>query len=215
MEVNAAKAKEEFLYICKGCIHREGFEEFLEWLQSTDFFEAPASSKYHLNVPGGLCQHSLNVYYRLGKFLYNEYGGDYNGYSRETIALVSLFHDLCKANFYETGWKNQKTYDPEVVQNALPRDRKRDAAGEFIWETVPCYSINEEFVFGHGEKSVFLLMQYMALSPVEAQAIRWHMSSWQEGEARNAGDCYSKNPLAFFLHLADETATFIDETEDA
>lgn len=211
--VDAAKAKEEFLTICHARIHRDGFDEFMEWLQTTDFFEAPASSKYHLNVPGGLCQHSINVYKRLYKFLYNEYGGDCNGYSKETIALVSLFHDLCKTNFYKIGWKNQKTYDPETVQNALPRERKRDAAGDFIWETVPCYTVEEDFIYGHGEKSVFLLMQYIMLSPEEAQAIRFHMGSWNSEEARNAGDCWGKNPLAFFLHFADEAATFIDEVE--
>ena len=75
------------------------------------------------------------------------------------------------------------------------------------------YDIDEKFIFGHGEKSVFILQQFMVLSVDEATAIRYHMSSWQEGEARAAGDTFRRNPLAFFLHVADEAATFIDEVD--
>ena len=88
-----------------------------------------------------------------------------------------------------------------------------DAGGDFIWETVQAYDIDEKFIFGHREKSVFILQQFMSLSVDEATAIRYHMSSWQDGEARAAGDTFRRNPLAFFLHVADEAATFIDEVD--
>ena len=90
---------------------------------------------------------------------------------------------------------------------------KHDAAGDFIWETVLGYEIDEQFIFGHGEKSVYLVREFMRLTPEEAQAIRFHMGSWNRDEARNAGDVFAQNPLAFYLHVADEAATFIDEVE--
>ena len=206
------KVKEEFLEICKNTIKRSGNEKLLEWLLSTDFFTAPASSKYHLACEGGLCKHSLNVYHRLKDLLLNEYGGDCP-YSDETIAIVSLMHDLCKCDYYTVGTKNQKTYDTSKVAAADRWQVKHDNSGFFIWETVQYYTIDEKFSFGHGEKSVYIVSKFINLTDEEAQAIRFHMSSWQEGESKNAGACFEKNPLAWFLHVADEAATFIDEKE--
>ena len=163
-------------------------------------------------MPGGVCQHSLNVYERLRKLLHDEYGENCP-YTEETIAIVALFHDLCKANMYTPSYRNQKTYDPEKVAAAEKWTVKQDGGGAFIWETVPTYEINEKLIFGHGEKSVFILQQFIVLSVDEAAAIRYHMSSWQEGEARAAGDTFRRNPLAFFLHVADEAATFVDEVD--
>ena len=57
--------KERFIEIFTSQIHRPGAAELLEWLESTDFFEAPASTHYHGSYPGGLVEHSLNVYYEL------------------------------------------------------------------------------------------------------------------------------------------------------
>ena len=215
MTVDIQKAKEEFLKIYRDLIHRNGSEALLAWLNdSTDFFTAPASTKYHLNVPGGLCQHSINVYYRLADFLEEEYKYYENAkdwYNAESVALVALFHDLCKTNMYKSGWKNQKTYDPDKVMGALPRERKHDNAGDFIWETVPTYEIDEDFTFGHGEKSVYLLMKFVRLTDEEAQAIRYHMASYKQNDVNDCGKVFERNPLAFFLHVADEAATFIDE----
>ena len=204
--------KAEFERTFRQNVVRPGAEELLEWLKTTDFFEAPASSKYHLAIPGGLCLHSLHVYDRLCHFLTAEYKGavPFNG---DSITIVSLLHDLCKADFYEKGWKNQKTYDPDKVAAADRWSIKHDGAGDFIWETVPTYQINEQLVYGHGEKSVYLIMKHMELTDEEAQAIRFHMSSWQDGDGKNVGACYEKNPLAFFAHIADEAATFLDEKE--
>ena len=156
----------------------------------------------------------MNVYERLRELLTDEYGSMKNcPHTEESIAIVALFHDLCKANMYKPGYRNQKTYDPEKVVAAERWQVKHDAGGDFIWEAVQTYEIDEEFIYGHGEKSVFILQQFMSLSADEATAIRYHMSSWQEGEARAAGDTFRRNPLAFFLHVADEAATFIDEVD--
>ena len=203
--------KRKFCAVYNTFIKRNGADELLGWLETTDFFEAPASSKYHLSVPGGLCEHSLNVYRRLCGFLNAEYAGTVCPYSDETIALVALCHDLCKVNFYKAGWKNQKCYDLDKVESAPAKEVKHDAAGDFIWEVVPTYEIDEDLVFGHGEKSVYLIMKFTWLTDEEAQAIRYHMGAFQDGEARDYGNACEKNPLVFFLHMADSAASFIDE----
>lgn len=205
--------REKFVRIVTEKIIRNDTSALIAWLNfRSDFFEAPASSRHHLAVPGGLCEHSLNVYDRLCRFLREEYG-DSCPYTGETIAIVALFHDLCKANMYKPSYRNQKTYDTEKVAAAENWQVKHDVGGDFIWETVQAYDIDEEFIYGHGEKSVFILRHFITISQDEATAIRYHMSSWQEGEARAAGDTFRRNPLAFFLHVADEAATFIDEVD--
>lgn len=123
--------KERFIEIFTSQIHRPGAAELLEWLESTDFFEAPASTHYHGSYPGGLVEHSLNVYYELIG------AGRVPGVpTAETYAVVALLHDICKADLYAKSTKNQKNSDGE-------------------WETVPCYTVREKFPFGHGEKSAF------------------------------------------------------------
>jgi len=206
--------KEEFVSIYRSKISRNGSKELMDWLEASDFFTAPASVKNHLAIPGGLCRHSINVYKRLSSFLFDEYG-DECPYSEETIAIVALLHDLCKVYCYEIGWKNQKTYDSQKVAAANYYQIKHDNAGDFIWETVPTYQFNEDFVYGHGEKSVFLIRDSMKLSIEEAQAIRYHMGAFKSEEARDFGNACQKNPLVFFLHMADSAAAFFDEQETA
>ena len=101
------------------------------------------------------------------------------------------------------------------MSNAERWQVKHDAAGDFIWETVPTYQFNEDFVYGHGEKSVFLIRDVMKLSIEEAQAIRYHMGAFKPEEAKDYGNASEKNPLVFFLHMADSAATFLDEKEMA
>ena len=213
--IDIEKNKKKFIRIATENISCKNRDKLLAWLErESDFYEAPASARNHLAEPGGLCQHSLNVYKRLHKLLHDEYEGIKNSpYNETSIAIVALFHDLCKANMYTLIYRNQKTYDSEKVAAAEGWKVKQDGGGAFIWEVVPTYEINEKLIFGHGEKSVFILQQFMVLSVDEATAIRYHMSSWQEGEARAAGDTFRRNPLAFFLHVADEAATFIDEVD--
>lgn len=146
--------KERFIEIFTSQIHRPGAAELLEWLESTDFFEAPASTHYHGSYPGGLVEHSLNVYYELIG------AGRVPGVpTAETYAVVALLHDICKADFYAQSTRNQKNSDGK-------------------WETVPCYTVREKFPFGHGEKSAFLVQRFMLLTDAEALAIRWHMGAY-------------------------------------
>ena len=212
MVVNLAKNKDEFLEIARKYIKREGLEKVLAWLESTDFFTAPASTQYHLCVEGGLCQHSLNVFYSMVDLCKNYFGVDpykevCNGTSEdddgaftiENIALVSLFHDICKANCYIKDFKNVKV------------DGK--------WEQQEYWKWNEQFIYGHGSKSVYILQQFMRLAIEEAQAIRFHMGGREDALSdhveRWSVQVFDKSKLAVMLYLADNMAAFLLESENA
>lgn len=188
--IDIEKQKQEFLDICRAAIQREGLDDLLAWLSKADFFTAPASTKYHGAYEGGLCQHSIDVY-NYAKRAAALYDGEVNP---EAMAIAALFHDVCKVNFYKTDKKNQKI------------------DGE--WREVPYYTISEKFAFGgHGSKSVFLLQQFMKLKPEEAVAINCHMgfSDADAGGRRDISTAYSRYPLAWIIHVADEAATYLIE----
>ena len=210
---DAELLKREFGDIFKTWIKRPGSDDLLKWLEDNDFFTAPASSRYHLAVPGGLLQHSLNVYRNLNDLMIFHYG-DQSPYPLESTAIVSLLHDICKVNMYKPTQRNQKTYDKAKVDAADKNLVKHDGMGDYIWETVQSYEINEDFIFGHGEKSVYLINKFMKLTDEEAQAIRYHMSSWKHDDIQSVGKVYTTNSLAFFLHVSDEMATYLDEADE-
>ncbi len=185
IDINAQKQK--FLSLCRENIHRDGLEELLDWLQKADFFIAPASTRFHGAYEGGLCEHSLDVYDMALKGM-KGYELDFD---LESLTISTLFHDLCKVNFYKKDIRNQKI------------DGK--------WTEVPCYTIEEKFVFGgHGSKSVFLVQQFMKLKTTEATAINCHMGATPGGDAvRDAGNAYQACPLAWLVHVADEAAAYL------
>lgn len=98
--------KERFLALYKEYITRDGADDLMEWLTTSDFFVAPASTKFHGSYAGGLLEHSLNVYDCLVEEL--DILDIKDNYSAETVALVSLLHDICKVNFYKKGTRNVK-----------------------------------------------------------------------------------------------------------
>jgi len=183
--------KEEFLQIYNEYVKRQGSQEFLDWLLKTDFFTAPASTKYHGACEGGLLLHSLNVYKTLRERYFEE-GKD----SEESFAICALLHDLCKAQFYKVSTRNVKN----------------DVTGQ--WEKVPYYTVEDAFPYGHGEKSVFLIERFMRLRTSEAMAIRWHMGGFDDsarGGSFAISLAYEKYPLAVKLHLADLESTYLKE----
>lgn len=214
--------KDKFIEIYKENIRRPGAEKLLTWLESSDFFEAPASTRFHLSKPGGLVEHSVHVYERLLKLYKVEKANPaYPGTQYlpadeelESIAICGLLHDICKVGCYKSEPKNQKTYDPEKVKKAQKWQIKHDALGDFIWETVMGYKFDEDFVYGHGEKSVYIASAFMKLTREEAVAIRFHMGPWQEGEKQNAGKVFEQCSLAALLHIADMMATYLDEADN-
>ena len=205
--------KEYFEQVFREQINRDGAAELLAWLEKSDFFRAPASTRFHLSRPGGLVEHSVHVYERLKQLceceaLNNE---KFKEPSPETIAIVGLLHDICKVGVYITEPKNQKTYDPEKVSAASSYQVKHDQLGDFIWETVTGYRFEDPLPYGHGEKSVYILSGFMKLTREEAFAIRYHMGPWQEGEKQNASRAYDLFPLALMAHMADMMATHMDD----
>lgn len=216
--------KEAFLEIYQSCIKRPGADKLLEWLESSDFFTAPASTKFHLSRPGGLVEHSVHVYERLRELYTNELTRNTDGpvilsdEDEETIAICGLLHDLCKVNIYKKEPKNQKTYDPEKVGRAQKWQVKHDDMGDFIWETVMGYKFDDQLPYGHGEKSVYIVSGFMKLSREEAMAVRWHMGfsddSFRAG-SQNVGNAFAQNRLAVMLHISDLQATYLDEKEEA
>lgn len=184
--------EERFKSIVSEKIHRPGIEKLMNWLEKSDFYTAPASTRFHGNYPGGLLEHSLNVYDELNRLIkvYPEIPVD-----EESLAIISLFHDLCKVNFYVTEKRNRKTADGK-------------------WEQYDSYSINEKFCFGgHGSKSLFIAQSFLSLTPEEAVAINCHMGFSEEGN-KYVGNAFEQYPLAWLLSVADMSATFILESKD-
>ena len=187
--------KQEFLDLYDKYIKRDGADELKKYLMKSDFFTAPASSKYHCSHEGGLCEHSVNTFYRLLKNVQNEYGKDWEKvYSYETIAICGLLHDLCKIDFYKLDYRN-------VKEN-----------GE--WVKKPWYSREELLPYGHGEKSVYIISGFMRLKRDEAMAINWHMGGFDmraRGGDGSVSEAYALFPLAVLVHVSDLEATYIDE----
>ena len=188
--------KTRFIEIFKNNIKREGADKLLEYLMSPscDFFEAPASTRFHGSYSGGLVEHSLNVYDCLCDYLKRTRVKDLYGmeYSDESIAISALLHDLCKANCYTVGTRNVK-----------------DENG--VWQKVPVYNFDDPLPYGHGEKSVYIISGYMKLTREEAFAIRYHMGFSGDENALNVGKAFEMFPLAFALSTADMEATYFVE----
>lgn len=165
-------------------------DRILTWLETTDFFTAPASTRYHESAPCGLVFHSLKVY--------NE------ATTLQTIpafascnvcnwALAALVHDWCKIGLYES----------------YTRNVKNETTGQ--WEKVPSFKIAEvkrNNTLGHGTASMFMISQFIRLSLEEALAIRWHMGTWNvcDGEFNDLQDSNENYPLVHMIQFADQLA---------
>lgn len=192
------QAKQEFIDIYRQNIKRDGADALLAYLLSdrSDFFTAPASTRFHGAYEGGLLEHSLNVYHCLKDYLSRERAKSvYNmNYSEETIAICSLLHDICKVNFYKTELRNSKD----------------EATGQ--WIKVPYYTIDDTLPYGHGEKSVYIITGFMKLDREEAFAIRYHMGFSQTDDKNQVGKAFEMFPLAFAVSTADMEATYFIES---
>lgn len=188
------KNKQMFINLVKENVHREGVDSLLDWLGKTNFFHDPASTKFHSDYEGGLCQHSLNVYARLIKLLQNEYGDSWQEKcSMESAVLIGLFHDICKVDTYSVSMRN-------IKENG-------------VWVQKPYYVSQDNLPFGHGEKSVYILNSFVKLTREEAMCINWHMGEYdlRAKAGQSLSNIYYKYPLAFLTHIADNMATYLDE----
>ena len=198
--------KDKFIEIYKENIRRPGAEKLLTWLESSDFVEAPPSTRFHLSRPGGLVEHSVHVYERLLKLYKVEKANPaYPGTpyiptveEMEFIAICGLLHDICKANFYAVEMRNRKNEKGQ-------------------WEKYPFYVVNDQLPYGHGEKSVYIISGFMKLTREEAMAIRWHMG-FSDNDFKaggfSVGNAFEKFTLAVLTHIADLQATYLDEVDD-
>lgn len=167
-----------------------GAERFLSWLEATDFFSAPASTKFHMSTPGGLVLHSINVA-EAAAAMCHWYGMEELATS---AAMCGLVHDICKVGVYKPTTR---------------RVRGEDG----MWKTVPAYEYDDALPLGHGEKSLFLAERHgLQLSDEEAATIRWHMGPYRDRDAvREMSEAFQRFPLAAILHNADMAATYIIE----
>ena len=190
-------ARDRFINIFKTKIKREGADRLLDFLMSSDFFTAPASARYHSAYEGGLLDHSLNVYDCLCAYLNRDYAREKFklSYSDETIAIVSLLHDICKVNVYKPGFRNVKNEQGK-------------------WEQVPTFEFDDKLPYGHGEKIVYMISPFIKLTREEAFAIRYHMGFSNVDDQRNVGKAFEMFPLAFALSTADMEATYYIEKEN-
>lgn len=169
-----------------GKVQRTGIDKLIKYLKDSDYFTAPASANMHSNTEGGLALHSLKVYYNLVGLTQLKH----INISEESLIICALLHDLCKVDFYVKGTRNKKI------------DGK--------WVAVDCWDYSRTFPAGHGEKSVFRILQYITLTEDEMLAIRWHMGGFEETKGYDLTESL-KRPLVLLLHLADMMACYIDE----
>jgi len=130
--------------------------DFLE--RGSDFFTAPASTKYHCAHPGGLAEHSLAVHSTLVRLI-ETFGVEIPAHHINTVAIL---HDVCKTGYYvrEKRWR-------------------KDDRGK--WESYIAWGVKDKLPLGHGEKSLYLIGKFIQLTDSEAAAIRWHMGCYIPG----------------------------------
>lgn len=185
-DLQIANNKNEFLDLLMS-VKREGMGDLIEYLETTDFFDAPASTMYHENYTGGLCEHSLKVFNTLRR-LDVEFE---LGLSKDSMIITALLHDVCKINTYFKDKKNQK-----IGQN---------------WVTVDWWRREDSYPIGHGQKSVIMLLEAgLKLEKEEILSIASHMGEYDTSNMFNPSSVFDKNDRAIWLHIADLIATYKD-----
>lgn len=205
--------KEKFLIYIEN-ISREGFDKegLIKKLNNSDFFEAPASTKYHLSCKGGLCQHSLNVYRNLKKLVESLYDHiPFPSFEEDSLKIVGLLHDISKMNFYKMDQRNKKEYSPS--------GSKKDNYGNYDWVAETYYAVKDpedRYVFGsHGQNSERMLSYFIPLSEAESSAIINHHAGMDNGYVeKDLTYIMNKYSLLTLLHAADFLSTYITEKND-
>lgn len=186
---------------------REDVNKITDFLETTDFYEAPCSTKYHLCCKHGLVLHSLLVtYLLLAKKKSPVWGKVESLQNTSSLLVIGLLHDVCKTNFYTVDYKNQKVYKPN--------GSKEDAKGRFDWETLPFYTCDDKYPLGHGEKSVIQILKTgFKLTDEEICAIRWHMGFSNVDDKLALGNAFKAVPLTLAISEADMESTYLIEQE--
>jgi hypothetical protein len=177
---------------------RPGIEKVIEYLNTTDFFTAPASTKYHNAFEEGLAEHSLNVWDVLGR----KNGAYGNPIPPDSETITALLHDLCKTNFYKKEMKNVK------------KGTKDNGWGKQVanWVEEEVWVVDDKEPMGHGEKSLWLLSKMIELTDQEAYLIRYHMGFTEPKDNwMHLNNALDKYPEIILLHTADLEATYMIE----
>lgn len=187
---------------------REGIDALIEYIRKSDFYAAPASTRFHSCHEGGLLEHSINVFERLLTKKADPLWCDaLKDIDPNSIAITALLHDICKTNYYVVEMKNKKVYSDH--------GKKVDSNGKFDWESVPGYTVDDKIPYGHGEKSVMMIEQFIRLKPVERYMIRWHMGFTEPKENWNTlSAALAKYPAILAIHEADLESTYLLEEEE-
>jgi hypothetical protein len=183
-----SNTKEQIISLLKST-NRPGIEKVIEYLNNSDFFKAPASTKYHNSFEGGLAEHSFNVYAVLKDKVSSLFP---ERLSKDTVILTALLHDLCKINFYVKGFRN-------VKENG-------------VWVQKEVWEVKDQEPMGHGEKSLWLLSKMIELTDQEAYMIRYHMGFTEPKDTWiHLNNALDKHPEIILLHTADLEATYMIE----
>ena len=190
-EVNRAQ-KEEYIALLRST-ERDGIENLINYLENkSDFFTAPAASKFHNNFEGGLCEHSLNVYKNFKSLIELKQVE----LDEESVIITSLLHDLCKCNYY------------------IKEERNRKVDG--VWETYLQWTTNKSpsLPLPHASRSIKMIKSYIPLKFTEELIIFYHMGPFggEDYEYRNMMQLsFEKYPATLLFYLADTMASYVDE----
>ena len=182
--------------------NRPGIEKVIEYLNNSDFFTAPASTKYHSSFEGGLAEHSFAVYVALKEKVSYMYG---DWLSKDTIIITALLHDICKINFYKKEKKN-------VKKGTKINDWGKEVAN---WVEEEVWTVDDSEPMGHGEKSLWILSKMIELTDQEAYLIRYHMGFTEPKENyMHLNNALNKYPEIILLHTADLEASYLVERRE-
>lgn len=206
-ELNIQELIEKFEQLLTS-VKRDGIDKLLAYIRKSDFYRAPASTRFHSCHDGGLLEHSLNLYECLLSKKQNPIWSEVlREIDDESLILVALLHDLCKSYLYVPEFKNKKVYSDTGT--------KKDEGGRFDWQAVKGYSTDDKIPYGHGEKSVMMIEEFIKLKPIERYAIRWHMGFTEPKEYWNTlTTAIKKYPVILAVHQADMEATYLLEEEE-
>lgn len=160
-------------------------ESVLNWLHSTDFYDAPASTIYHDSEPHGLLKHTLRVVSNIWEL---QSISKFQSCTLDSITLCALTHDWCKIGLYST----------------YQRNVKNETTGK--WEQVTAYKREEPSIpLGHGVESLYKTMKVFKVTDEEAAAIRWHMGEYNaaSNELNELHAANERYPLVQLLQFAD------------
>lgn len=173
---------------------RDGIDKLADYLSdSTDFFTAPASTRFHNNFSGGLAQHCLNVYENFKSLL------EIKGIemSEDSIIICALLHDLCKCNTYVVETRNRKNEQGQ-------------------WEKYNIWATNKDvdIPLPHSSRSIAIIRKFIKLSIKEELTIFYHMGPYggEDYEYRNMLKAANeKYPQTVLFYVADTIASYLDE----